>query len=102
MVGWLGDRAESRAHRWLPGGGRGDSGSGEQAIRPGLHLGVQAQVVQEEGLGVLGGTGVVRPSKLTGTTPMAGGSGLGAHARGEKRGFYGRLEEVEVVAWEPS
>jgi hypothetical protein len=55
-----------------------------------------------EGLGVVGGTGVVRPSKLTGTAPMAGGGGLGAHARGEKGGLYGRLEAVEVVAWAPS
>jgi hypothetical protein len=54
MVGWLGVRAESGGRRWLPGGGREDSSFGEQAARLGLVLGVQAQVVQEEGLGVLG------------------------------------------------
>jgi hypothetical protein len=58
--------------------------------------------MQEEGLGVLGSTGVVWRSKLTGTAPMADGGGLGAHAREERRGFYGRLEAVEVVAWAPS
>jgi hypothetical protein len=50
-----GGAAEGRPRQWLPDGGRGNSGSGEQAARPGLHSGVQAQVVQEEGLGVLGG-----------------------------------------------
>jgi hypothetical protein len=54
MVGWLGVRAESGGRRWLPGGGREDSGFAEQAARLGLLLGVQAQAVQEEGLGVLG------------------------------------------------
>jgi hypothetical protein len=93
---------EGRPRQWLPGSGRGDSGSSEQAARPGLHSSVQAQVVQEEGLGALGGTGVVRRSKLTGTAPMAVDGGLGAHAREERRGFYGRLEAVEVVAWAPS
>jgi hypothetical protein len=102
MVGWLGDRAESRARRWLPGGGRGDSGSGEQQARPGLHSGMQAQVVQEEWLGVLGGTGVGRRKGSLGWHLMADGGGLGAHAREERRGFYGWLEAVEVVAWAPS
>jgi hypothetical protein len=27
--------------------------------------------------------------------------GLGTHAREERRGFYGRLEAVEVVTWAP-
>jgi hypothetical protein len=52
---WLGEQAEVRARQWLPGGDSRSSGSGEQAVRPGLHAGVQAQVVQEEGLGVLRG-----------------------------------------------
>jgi hypothetical protein len=43
MVGWLRDRAESGALRWWQWGGRWDAGSGEQAARPGLHSGVQAQ-----------------------------------------------------------
>jgi hypothetical protein len=33
---------------------------------------------------------------------MADGGGFGAHAHEERRGFYGRLEAVEVVAWTPS
>jgi hypothetical protein len=49
----LGEQAEVRARQWLPGGGRGNSDSCEQAAPPSLHAGVQAQVVQEEGLGVL-------------------------------------------------
>jgi hypothetical protein len=34
-VGWLGDRAGSRARRWLPGGGSRDTSSGEPAVRAG-------------------------------------------------------------------
>jgi hypothetical protein len=45
---------------------------------------------------------VVRLSKLTEAASMADGGGLGAHACEERRGFYGRLEAVEVVAWAPS
>jgi hypothetical protein len=44
----------------------------------------------------------VRLSKLTEAAPMADGGGFGAQAREERRGFYGRLEAVEVVAWTPS
>jgi hypothetical protein len=47
MVGWLGDRAESRARRWRQWGGRWDAGSSEQAAQPGLHSGVQAQEAPE-------------------------------------------------------
>jgi hypothetical protein len=48
------------------------------------------------------GVGDTRSGRLTGAAPMADGGGLGAHARGEREGFYGRLEAVEVVAWAPS
>jgi hypothetical protein len=48
MVGWLGGRAESRARRRRQWGGRRDAGSGEQAARPGLYSGVQAQASPEE------------------------------------------------------
>jgi hypothetical protein len=34
-VGWLGDRAGSRTRRWLSGGGRSDTGSGEPAAQAG-------------------------------------------------------------------
>jgi hypothetical protein len=34
-VGWLGDRAGSRARQWLPGGGHGRNHSGELAARAG-------------------------------------------------------------------
>jgi hypothetical protein len=50
---WLGEQSEVRSRQWLPGGGRGSSGSGEQAAQSGLHTGVQAQVVREDQLGVL-------------------------------------------------
>jgi hypothetical protein len=33
MVGWLGSRAGSRTRRWLPGGGRRDTDSGEPTAR---------------------------------------------------------------------
>jgi hypothetical protein len=36
----LGEQAEVRARQWLPNGGRGSSGSGEQAARLGQHGGV--------------------------------------------------------------
>jgi hypothetical protein len=36
----LGEQVEVRARQWLPGGGRGSSGSGEQAARLGQHAGV--------------------------------------------------------------
>jgi hypothetical protein len=52
-VGSLGIQVGDRAHRRMLDGGRWNSDSGKQAARPGLHAGVQAQVVQEEGLGML-------------------------------------------------
>jgi hypothetical protein len=36
----LGEQVEVRARQWLPGGGHGSSGSGEQAARLGQHVGV--------------------------------------------------------------
>jgi hypothetical protein len=36
----LGEQAVVRARQWLPGGGRGSSGSSEQAARLGQHAGV--------------------------------------------------------------
>jgi hypothetical protein len=51
-VGWLGDRAGSRARRWLPGGGRRDTGSGEPAARAG----------QQVSAGAIGGPIGVRSS----------------------------------------
>jgi hypothetical protein len=48
MVGWHGDRAESIARRWLPGGGRRDTGSGEPAARAGQQASVGATGVLGE------------------------------------------------------
>jgi hypothetical protein len=83
-VGWLGDRAGSRARRWLPGGGRGDTGSGEPA----------AQAGQQASAGATGGPSGVRSStcmrrKAGGggvhrVAPMADGGGS-VLARGEVR-----------------
>jgi hypothetical protein len=47
-VGWLGDRAGSRARRWLPGGGRGRSHSGELASRAGQQASARATGVLKE------------------------------------------------------
>jgi hypothetical protein len=52
-VGWLGVQVVHRAHRRVLSGDHWNSDSGEQAARPGLHTGVQAKVVQEDGLGRL-------------------------------------------------
>jgi hypothetical protein len=57
----LGGSAEGRARQWWSGGGRGSSGSGEQVVRLGQHVGVQARYVRGEGLDVLR-----RPWKWTG------------------------------------
>jgi hypothetical protein len=57
----LGGSAEERARQWRSGGGRGSSGSGEQAVWLGTHMGVQARCVRGEGLDVLR-----RPGKWTG------------------------------------
>jgi hypothetical protein len=57
MVGWLRDRAESRARRRRQWGSRRELQSGEQVDRPRQHAGVQALWVWEEALGVLGARG---------------------------------------------
>jgi hypothetical protein len=57
----LGGSAEGRARQWRSGDGRGSSGSGEQAVWLGQHVGVQARCVRGEGLDVLR-----RPGKWTG------------------------------------
>jgi hypothetical protein len=41
----LGGSAEGRARQWRSGGGRGSSGSGEQAVWLDQHVGVQARCV---------------------------------------------------------
>jgi hypothetical protein len=83
MVGWLGDRAGSRARRCLPGGGRRDTGSGEPAARAGQQASARAT----------GGPSGVRSStcwqgKAGGgvhrVAPMADGGGS-VLARGEVR-----------------
>jgi hypothetical protein len=53
MVGWPWDQAEGRARRQLLCGGRWNSYSGEQAVRPGQHASVQALWVWGEARGVL-------------------------------------------------
>jgi hypothetical protein len=77
-VGWFGDRAGSRAHRWLPSGGRRDTSSGESAARAG----------QQASAGATGGPSEVRSSaclrrKVGGggvhrVEPMADGGGSGS------------------------
>jgi hypothetical protein len=47
-VGCLGDRAGSGARRWLPGGGRRDTGSGEPAARAGQQASAGLQGVLVE------------------------------------------------------
>jgi hypothetical protein len=100
-VGWLGERAGSRTRRWLPGGCRRDTGSGEPAARAG----------QQARAGATGGPSEVRSSACL--QRKAGGCGVHregpmAHDGGtvlahvEKEGLYGRLEAVEVLAWAPS
>jgi hypothetical protein len=101
-VGWLGDRAGSRARRWLPGGGRRDTGSGEPAARAG----------QQASAGATRGPSGVRSS--TCLRGKAGGGGvhregsyggrrrLGARARRSPDGFIAQLEAVEAMAWAPS
>jgi hypothetical protein len=49
----LGGSAEERARQWRSGGGRGSSGSGEQVVWLGPHMGLQARCVRGEGLDVL-------------------------------------------------
>jgi hypothetical protein len=62
-VGWLGGRAESRARRWLPGGGRRDIGSGEPAARAG----------QQASVGATGGPSGVRSSTCLRRKAVGGG-----------------------------
>jgi hypothetical protein len=101
-VGWLGGRAESRARRWLPGGGRGDSGSGEQATRPGQPVRVQALFACGEGLGTLERR-CGHPKWEAHRGGTYGGRRRPWCSRAwRKGGFYGRLEAVEEVAWAPS
>jgi hypothetical protein len=64
----LGETAEGRAQQWWSGGGRGSSGSGEQADWLGQHVGVQARCGRGEGLDVLR-----RPWKWTGRWAHRGG-----------------------------
>jgi hypothetical protein len=52
VIGWLGVRAGSGARRWLPGGGRRDTGSGEPVARAG----------QQASAGATGGPSGVRSS----------------------------------------
>jgi hypothetical protein len=82
-VGRLGERAGSRAHRWLPGGSRRDTGSSEPAARAGQQVSAGAT---EGPSGVrssaclrrkAGGGGVHREA------PMADGGGT-EPARGEE------------------
>jgi hypothetical protein len=68
------------------GDGRWNSDSGEQAARPGLHVGVQAQVVQEEGLGVLRRHWSRAEQWLTEGMPMEGGGSV--LARGEEAAAF--------------
>jgi hypothetical protein len=75
-VGWLGDRAESRARRWLPGGDHGRNHSGELAARAGQQASAGA-TGGPKGVGSstcwrgkAGGGGVHR------VAPMADGGGL--------------------------
>jgi hypothetical protein len=103
-VGWLGDCAGSRARRWLPGGGRRDTGSGELA----------AQAGQQASAGATGGPSGVRSStclrrkavgvEFTVRAPMADGGRrrLGARAGRRPAGFIVQLEAVEAMAWAPS
>jgi hypothetical protein len=98
MVGWFGDRAGSRARRWLPGGGRRDTSSGEPAAR----------ACQQASAGDTGGPSEVRSSaclrrKAGGggvhrVAPMADGGGR-ARARRRPTGFIAQLEAVEAMAW---
>jgi hypothetical protein len=63
-VGWLVERAGSRAHRWLPRGGRRDTGSGEPAARAG----------QQASAGATGGPSGLRSSACL--RRKAGGGGV--------------------------
>jgi hypothetical protein len=102
MVAWLGDRAGSRARRWLPGGGRRDTGPGEPATRAGQQASAGA-TGDPSGMrsstclrGKVGGGGVHREGSYGGRRR------LGAHAGRRPTGFIVSLEAVEVMAWAPS
>jgi hypothetical protein len=94
-VGWLGNHARSRTRRWLPGGGRRDTGSGEPAARAGQQTSARATG---------GPSGVRRSTRLQ---RKAGGDGvhregsyggrrrLGARAGRRPAGFIAQLEAVE-------
>jgi hypothetical protein len=94
MVGWLGDRAGSRARRWPPGGGRRDTGSGEPAARAG----------QQASAGATGGPSGVRTARVC-EEKQAGWSSLsGTHGGRRRQGacvrrgggrFYSRAQGGE-------
>jgi hypothetical protein len=94
-VGWLGGRAGSRARRWLPGGGRSDTGFGEPAARAG----------QQVSAGATGGPSGVRSGTCLrrkaggGRVHREGSYGgqrrLGALAGRRPAGFIAQLEAVE-------
>jgi hypothetical protein len=79
-VGWLGDRARSRTRRWLPGGGRRDTGSGEPVARAG----------QQASAEVVGG-----PSGMRSSTCWRGKAGGGGVHRVASMADCGGL----VLAW---
>jgi hypothetical protein len=83
-VGWLGDRAGSRTHRWLPGGDRNDTGSGEPAARAG----------QQASVGATGGPSEVRSSACL--RRKAGGGGVHRVAPMADGGGSGSREEKFV------
>jgi hypothetical protein len=77
-VGWLGDCAGSRTLRWLPGGGRRDTGSSEPVARAGQQASARATGGPSEVRSSAclrrkaGGGGVHR------VAPMADGGGSGS------------------------
>jgi hypothetical protein len=87
-VGWLGIQVGDRAHWRMLGGGRWNSDSGEQVAWPGLRAGVQAQVVQEEGLGVLRRHWSQAEQWLTEGMPTAGGGDGSVLVRGEEASAF--------------
>jgi hypothetical protein len=84
---WLGEQAEARTRRGLPGGGRGSSGAGELVGRSGQQAGAQAHVVLGEGLSVLRRDWGLAEHQARRGVPMAGGGGLGV-ARGEEAAAF--------------
>jgi hypothetical protein len=90
---WLGEEAEARARRGLPGGGHGSSGSGQLVGRSGQQAGAQAHMVLGEGLGVLWRDWGLAEHQARRGVPMAGRQWTRI-ARGEEAATFKAGREV--------